>query len=101
MRRFDVFELKESGHPYVMNVQADILSDLKTCIIIPLIPLRLYNEAPYPRLIPLLPVEGEECALMTLNMGAQRKSSLGTYVTNLESHRHIIVDSIDFLLQGY
>ena len=35
MARFDVYEYKSINVPYVLDVQADLLSDLNTVVVVP------------------------------------------------------------------
>ena len=38
MARFDIYEYAGKSVPLVVDVQADLLSDLNTCVVVPLIP---------------------------------------------------------------
>lgn len=38
MARFDIYKYNNSGVPLVLDVQADLISGLNTCVVIPLVP---------------------------------------------------------------
>ena len=101
MARFDVYSYDRFGASYLLDVQADILSGLKTRMMIPLVALSVAGPQTYPRLKPVLEIEGAQYVLMTTDMAVMAIRGLSRPVANLEHSRHVIVDSIDFLLQGY
>ena len=50
---------------------------------------------------PLVRVLGAEYHLFTTDMVAIPRSLLGERVANIESQRDVIVDAVDFLMQGF
>ena len=100
MARFDVYLYSEEV-PLVVDVQAALLADLKTRMVIPLLqPARTKKEA-LPRLRPLITVKGKDYVLMTTEMSTTDVSDLGKFIENVEGQRQAIVDAVDFMLQGF
>jgi len=100
MARFDVYAFGH-GVPYVVDVQADIFSDIGSRVVIPLIPGALARSETMPRLKPTLQLAGEAYALITTDIVAVPTSMLGERVANIEDQREAIVDAVDFLMQGF
>ena len=102
MKRFDVFTLKRNKSILALNIQADLFDDLSTTIILPLYPTPKYKNEFVKRLRPFVMINDQEYILGTTNMASISKSNLDKYVTNLENkYRDTIVDSLDFLFQGF
>jgi toxin CcdB len=101
MARFDVYEVKGTPFPYVVDVQSDLLYDIETRVVIPLIPAKSYGRPPFPRLTPVLKIGRTSYLLMTPNIGAQDSRLFKKPVSNLAKYSFEITDSIDFLLQGF
>ena len=99
MARFDVFR-NPGGVGYLVDVQANLLSQLKTVVVLPLLPL---ESAPQQaaRLNPTLIVNGEPCSLLTQFMAAVPKSELKEWVATLEAQSQTVLDAIDFLHHGW
>ncbi len=88
--------------PYVVDVQADLLSSLDTRLIVPLLPMREGKAAPklLTRLNPIVELAGKRYVLLanqTANISAGR---LRQPVGNLTDQRQAIVEAIDFLVTG-
>ena len=61
MARFDAYEVNRlSSVPFVLDVQADLLSDLQTRVVIPLKPHKATKRPTEPRLEPVLLIGGAE-----------------------------------------
>ena len=99
MARFDAHENSE-GPGYLLDCQADILSDLSTRFVVPLLP-RDYAPLPSRGLNPSLSVEGKEVVMMTHFAASVPKSALGRVVQSLTSEDRIILNAFDMLLTGY
>ncbi len=100
MTRFDVYTF-DGNVPLVVNVQADILSGIGSTVVIPLAKADFVAPEAMPRLKPVVTVGSEQYRLITTDIIAVPTSMLGERVANLESQREIVVDAIDFLLQGF
>ncbi len=98
MARYDVYT--HPGGGYVLDVQAELLGELKTRIVIPLI---INAAAPIPakRLNPIFEIEGEKYALVTQFVSAIPVSLLKNPVTNLSASHDEIVSALDMTFHGF
>lgn len=98
MRQFDVFDL--GAHGLVVNCQSDLLSHLRSRIVIP---LRRPDDLPTisPRLNPLVTVEGSEFVLAAQFLRAVDRAQLNTRVTSLADQDMAIKQALDMLISGY
>lgn len=102
MARFDVYAYESKSVPLVVDIQADLLSDLASCVVIPLIPETKAKKEALPRLKPVIDIEGKTYVLMTTDIGTLPRHTLGKHICNIEStHRDIITEAVDFLFQGF
>lgn len=100
MARFDVYQLTEHNQ-LVIDVQADILSDLRTRVVIPLSPKEAAQRELMPRLRPIVRLAECEYSVNTMEIASIPCELLGNHVGNLEEYRQSIIDAIDFLFQGF
>jgi toxin CcdB len=102
MARFDVYKFDSKSVPLVIDVQADLLADLSTCVVLPLVPEKIAKEEALPKLKPLIKIGGQNYILITTDIGTITKSSLGEFVTNVEeTDMQTITEALDFLFQGF
>ena len=102
MARFDVYINSSKSVPLVLDVQADLLSELATCVVIPLVPESSAQKEVASRLKPVIRIQDKNYILMTTDIAAVTRKSLGVFVVNIEkTHRQDIVEALDFLLQGF
>ena len=99
MDRFSLFP-NPSGTGYLLNVQSDLLHELNTRIVVPLLPL---DQAPLPakELNPVFSVDGKEHVMVTQYLAAIPIAELKKSVGDLQAHHNDIVAAIDLLLQGF
>jgi toxin CcdB len=101
MGRFDVYRNPSRGSPFplLLDVQADLLADLDTRIVIPLM---IGREARLPirGLQPTVAIEGERYVLRTELMGRVHRSRIGSPVASLEGQRDVVVFALDLLFDG-
>jgi toxin CcdB len=89
--------------PYAdLDVQANLLSELNTCVVIPLASETLTKSEAAVRLKPVIQIASKNYILMTTDLAAISRKSLGKHIANLEEqHRQDIIESLDFLFQGF
>ncbi|WP_417610637.1 CcdB family protein [Parasphingorhabdus sp.] len=73
MARFDVYALDRSDIPYVLEVQADLLSDLASLVVVPLVPADTARAETMRKLKPVITIKGEDFCLMTTDIGTLRR----------------------------
>jgi toxin CcdB len=99
MARFDVYALTGSGG-YVIDCQADILSDIGTRFVVPL--LREGEVPPsVPRLHPRFEIEGEWLVMATHLAATVPVRGLGMRVLTLKDQGDAISAALDVLLMGF
>lgn len=98
MARFDVFAMRGSG-TLVVDCQADLLADLKTRVVAPLIP---EGKAPPParHLNPVFELDGERFVLMAQMLSAVEVRELGDLVGSLDGGSERVLGALDFLVTG-
>lgn len=102
MARFDVYRFAARAAPLVVDVQADVLEDLASRVVVPLAPARNAGREALPRLKPRITVDGKEYILMTTDIAALPRARLGPRVGNIQAeHRDDIINALDFLLVGF
>jgi toxin CcdB len=102
MAQFDVHRNPEQGRediPYVVDIQSDLLSDLPTRLVAPLVRASGFGP-PVGRLHPRFVVEDSPVIMLTTELGVLPPRALGGAVASLAGHRHEIVGAIDMLITG-
>ena len=99
MARFDVYP-NPSGDGYLLNVQSDLLSDLNTRLVVPLMS-RSSAPKPAKRLNPTFEFNSETFVMMTQFMAAVPTGILKNSAGNLESEFEKIAAAIDMIMQGF
>ncbi|MDO9488591.1 MAG: CcdB family protein [Sphingomonadaceae bacterium] len=99
MAKYDVYR-HPSGNGYLVDCQANLLSDFNTRFVVPL--LSATETRPRaPRLNPVLDVDGEPHILVTQFAGSIAVRLLGEPVASLIDEDLKINNAIDMLLSGY
>jgi toxin CcdB len=104
MVQFDVHEnpsdADKTDFPYLLDIQVDLLSELRTRVVVPLTPLSRYGE-PVDRLNPVFEIQGHQYVGVFSEIAAIHQSELGAVAGSLSDHRHEIISAIDFLVLGF
>jgi len=99
MARFDLYTHPD-GQGYLLDVQADLLADFNTRIVVPLLPKR---QAPDPArdLNPVFVIEETDHVMLTQWMAAVPTAILGQPMATLAPHRDDITRALDMAFQGF
>lgn len=101
MAQFNVYEnLNEKSKqniPYLLDIQNDILKDLTTRVVIPLI---ITNKA-INFLNPKFTINQIDVILSTAEMASIPMEILGNKICSLKDKREEIIGSVDFLVTGF
>lgn len=99
MAKFDVYRQKNDGF-FVLDCQTDLLSDLNTRLVVPLLPL---GQAPKPaaRLNPVFDVHGAKVVMVTQFAASVPTLELGEIVQSLGSDHDAICAALDILIIGF
>lgn len=101
MPQFDIYRYKDSPNvPYLLDVQTDLLSNLSTRIVIPLV-LATKIKAPIKNLNPEFEVENKRVIMSTAEMAGVSIKLFGKKIANLHNRRNEIISAIDFLITGF
>lgn len=87
-------------YPYLLDIQSDLLDDLRTTVVIPLSPLRLAGKAAISRLCPVLDIDGESYVALTQQLAGVDRKTLGKTVCDLGRYRSDIIAALDFIISG-
>jgi toxin CcdB len=100
--RFDVCQFASKAAPLVVDVQSDVLEDLASRVVVPLVSVRKADGEALPKLKPRVVVNSKEYILMTTDIAALPLKSLGPRVANIETgFRDDITNALDFLFFGF
>ena len=103
MARFDVYrnanKATADDFPYLLDVQADLLADLRSRVVVPLIPQAAVAR-PMSRLNPAFTVQGKKVLMATTDVAGVPVAALGDKVAALAGESVAIIGAIDFLLTG-
>jgi len=101
MAQFDVYENTNRAtaelFPYLLDVQNDLLDDLRTRVVVPL----GVGMSPIRHLNPIFEIEGKKVVMSTADMAGISLNACGQKVLSLESKRNEIIDALDFLVNGF
>jgi len=101
MTQFDVFinlnEDTKNQIPYILNIQHDILNNLSTTVVVPLI----LNIKSISNLNPIFLIENQKVIMSTTEISSIPIAYLGEKICSLSDKRVEILNAIDFLITGY
>jgi len=90
----------ETGNiPFLMDVQADLLAELETRVVVPLVRETVFGRRAS-RLHPAFVVEGQQVVMATHLLAAVRRGSLGLPLVSLLDERDAVISAIDILWSG-
>ncbi|SMF61262.1 CcdB family protein [Allosphingosinicella indica] len=99
MARFDVYR-QPGASGYLLDCQAEVLSQLSTRFVVPLIPPDAAPPASH-RLNPSFRVDGEEMLMFTQFAASVPVRELGVPVASLGDEHGAIMNALDMLMTGY
>lgn len=99
MAKYDVFP-NPSGDGFLLDVQTDLLSDLNTRVVVPLLPSSR-SPKPATRLNPTFVINGEPVVMVTQFMAAVPAGILKFSVGKLDEDFEKITIAVDMLMQGF
>ena len=99
MTRFRLYRLRRSG-TLVLDVQADLLDELETRSVVPVLPLADFGH-PIVRLNPQLDIGDQRYVMVTQFIAAIDVVEIGAEVADFRQDSDTIPAAIDFLFQGF
>lgn len=104
MSQFYVYKNSNSAtraqYPYLLDIQSDLLSELRTTIVIPVTPSKLAAPMSLTLLNPTIIIDGKNFTVMTQEIAGVDRNRLGAQAYNLSSYRSDIIAALDFVLSG-
>jgi toxin CcdB len=103
MSDFKVYENKSTNsenYPFLIDVQSELLGNLETRLVIPLVKAEELGRHQIKNLNPRIRVNEDEFFAMTQQMAAISKAILGKVIDKVQFSRTEILNSIDFLITG-
>jgi len=101
MAQFDVYRnynnKTNAQIPYLLSIQNDLLDNLSTTVVVPLI----LNIDTIMNLNPIFEIENKKVVMSTTELASISKANLGDKVCSLETERTTIINAIDFLITGF
>jgi len=104
MGQFAVHEnenkLTKKQYPYLLDIQNNLISDLKTRVVIPFVHKQEFFSKPIAILNPVFKIKSIEYVLLTQQLAGISSSQLGKQIADLSKQRNLIVSAIDFMVTG-
>jgi toxin CcdB len=101
MAQFDIYRNNNlesaSAFPYLLDIQADILSGLETRVVIPL----SENVKAIQYLNPEFIIGTKTYVLLSQELAGVPKSALGEKCGSLQENRRDIIAALDFMVSGF
>ena len=102
--QFDVCKNNNPGSqerfPYLLDVQAELLSALETRVVVPLAPRQGAGRSTLTGLMPTLEIKGKPYIAVTPQMAGIPRRDLGACIGNLSHARSDIIAALDLLFTG-
>jgi toxin CcdB len=104
MAQFDVYENMNSDtritFPYLLDIQADVLVDLPTRVVVPLAVSSVLKKS-IPVLTPQFKICEIEVRMVTPQLVGIPMHLLGARICTLKDHRGEIIAALDLLVTGF
>jgi len=104
MAQFDVYENPNTDTnqsvPYLLDVQADLLEDLATRVVVPLVRVSVMGMAAK-HLNPEFEIERISVVMSTAELAGVSTRMMGERVGSLKDRRNEIIAALDFLFTGF
>lgn len=104
MAQFTAYEnsnrATRTAYPFLLDIQSDLLDQLRTTLVIPLSPVSLAGDAAIARLCPRVDIDGQGYVVMTPQMAGIDRKHLGGAVGDLSHYRAEVIGAVDFMVSG-
>jgi len=101
MAQFDVYTNTNNKTkkyiPFLLDIQNDILSDLNTRVVVPLI----LDMSAAKILNPKFNINNLQVTMSTAELAGISTDKLGTRVCSLQENKYEIIEAIDFMITGF
>ena len=104
MAQFDVYRNPSSktnkAYPFLVDVQNSVIDQLATRLIVPLTKNKTSNSLYMKNLTPEIEFEGETYLFLTQQLNSIPEDALKDCIGSLEQSRELLIDAIDFAING-
>lgn len=104
MAQFDIHEnpsrTTKKLYPFLLDIQANHISELSTRIVIPLADQKIYGQTTLTRLTPEIAYGGISLLLMVPQLSSVESKKLKKPIGSLGHFRYEILAAIDFSISG-
>jgi toxin CcdB len=104
MAQFHVYEnqskASRKAYPYLLDIQSNLLDELRTTAVVPLSPFSQSAKAAITRLTPVVSFQGKSWVVLTPQIAGVDRNHVGKLVADLTPYRGEIVAALDFLISG-
>jgi toxin CcdB len=104
MAQFTAYEnpnkTTKKTYPYLLDIQSNLLEDLRTTVVIPLCATGLAGKAAITKLCPIVEIEGKKFIALTQQIAGINRNSLGKKAADLSKYRSEIIAAMDFVISG-
>ncbi len=90
----------KKSYPYLLDIQSNLLDDLRTTIVIPLAPADTMGDAVITKLCPVLEIAASHYVALTQQIAGVDRKALGKEVCDLACYRSEIIAALDFAIAG-
>jgi toxin CcdB len=87
--------------PMLVDVQSELLQDLETRVVVPLVKRAAFTDFPLGLLMPTVELEGESYVLMTPQIAGVSLEDLGPHSGSVAVHSRPISTALDILFRGF
>ncbi len=87
-------------YPYLLDIQSDLLDQLRTTIVIPLGKYAAVKNQVITKLCPIVEIDGVEYAALTQQLAGVDRTLLGAEVANISDYRSEFIGAIDLIVSG-
>ena len=104
MAHFRVYENTNSAankkYPYLLDIQSDLLDDLRTTVVIPLGPISLTGNTVMTKLCPIVEIKSKKFVVLTQQLAGIDRKVLGKEIADASAYRSEVIAALDFLISG-
>ena len=104
MAQFDVYRNPSSktnrAYPFLVDAQNSVIDQLATRLVVPLTKNKTRNSLYMKNLTPGIEFEGETYLFLTQQLNSIPEDALKDYIGSLEQSRELLIDAIDFAING-
>jgi toxin CcdB len=104
MAQFDVYRNPSSktnrAYPFLVDAQNSVIDQLATRLVVPLTKNKTRNSLYMKNLTPEIEFEGETYLFLTQQLNSIPEDALKDYIGSLEQSRELLIDAIDFAING-